>query len=77
MVWLTYVLNAHRRVGLLTGTFLVGYGCARIVAECFREPDQQLGFFLGVATLGQLLSFPMILLGLFFVWDSKVRDGSA
>ncbi len=77
MVWLTYVINAHKRVGFVTGAFLVGYGCARIAAECFREPDQQLGFFLGVATLGQLLSFPMILLGLFFVWNSKIRDGRA
>ena len=75
MLWLTYKVNAHKRVGLLTGSFLVGYGCARILAECFREPDHQIGFFLGVATLGQLLSFPMVLLGLFFLRNSMIRDG--
>lgn len=75
MLWLTYAMNAHRKVGLLTGSFLVGYGCARIFAECFREPDHQIGFLFGVATLGQLLSFPMLLVGLFFVRSSMIRDG--
>ena len=44
--------------------FFVGYGIFRSFAELFREPDAHLGFILGPMTMGQLLSFPMILLGL-------------
>jgi len=34
------------------------------VREFFREPDPQLGFLWGGATMGQLLSAPMVLLGI-------------
>ncbi len=50
--------------GLLTGLFLIGYALARIVAELFREPDAFLGFFVGGITMGQILSLPMLLIGL-------------
>ncbi|HEX4508215.1 MAG TPA: prolipoprotein diacylglyceryl transferase [Alphaproteobacteria bacterium] len=53
------------RRGLLTGLFLIGYGVARSVCELFREPDSYLGFVLGgVISMGQVLSFPMLLAGL-------------
>ena len=77
MLWFTYVGNTHKKVGCLTGIFLIGYGCARIFAEFFREPDQQIGLFLEVATLGQILSIPIIVLGVVFVQTAKVRDGRA
>jgi phosphatidylglycerol:prolipoprotein diacylglycerol transferase len=64
---------AAKRPGFLTGTFLVGYGLARIVAEFFREPDDFLGFLIGGATMGQLLSVPMVLAGLAFMWLAKPR----
>ena len=53
-----------RRDGLVTACFLMGYGIARIVCEFFREPDRQLGFLWHGATMGQLLSVPLILAGL-------------
>jgi phosphatidylglycerol:prolipoprotein diacylglycerol transferase len=51
------------RFGLLTGVFLIGYGIARIIGEFFRQPDPFLGFLWAGATMGQLLSIPMILAG--------------
>ena len=51
------------RFGTLTGIFLIGYGIARIIGEFFREPDAFLGYLWSGATMGQLLSFPMILAG--------------
>jgi phosphatidylglycerol:prolipoprotein diacylglycerol transferase len=48
---------------MLTGIFLMGYGVARSVGEFFREPDAFLGFLWAGATMGQLLSIPMILAG--------------
>ncbi|MDB5396217.1 MAG: prolipoprotein diacylglyceryl transferase [Rhodospirillales bacterium] len=54
----------RRRHGLLTGLFLVGYSIARSTCELFREPDSYLGFIVGGISMGQILSFPMLLVGL-------------
>jgi phosphatidylglycerol:prolipoprotein diacylglycerol transferase len=50
--------------GILTGVFLSLYGLFRIVVEFFREPDAQLGFILPGISMGQILSLPLIVLGL-------------
>ncbi len=52
------------RSGFLTGAFLAGYAVARIVGEFFRQPDAFLGFLYAGATMGQLLSAPMLVAGL-------------
>ena len=55
----------RRRRGLLTGLFLIGYAVARSTCELFREPDDYMGFVIGnVISMGQVLSFPMLLAGL-------------
>lgn len=61
-------VRANRaRPGLLTGALIAGYGVARSVGEFFRQPDDNLGFLLAGATMGQLLSVPMILVGGFLI----------
>ena len=55
--------GAFRRPGLTTGLFVALYGVARIFCEFFREPDPQLGFLFGGATMGMLLSAPLVLIG--------------
>ena len=58
--------------GRLTGAFLIGYGIARCVGELFRQPDVQLGFLAGGLTMGQILSLPMIAVGLALVaWSHR------
>ncbi len=52
------------RPGALSGAFLIGYAAARMTAELFREPDAHLGFLLAGTTMGQMLSLPMLLLGI-------------
>ena len=64
-------LGALRRPGRIAGLFLVGYGAARIASEFFREPDPQLGFLFGGATMGMLLSIPVIVAGLLFLAASR------
>ena len=59
------------RAGMLTGVFLMGYGLARIAGEFFREPDAFLGFLFAGATMGQLLSIPMILAGVWLIRRSS------
>jgi phosphatidylglycerol:prolipoprotein diacylglycerol transferase len=59
--------GARHRVGLVSGVFLIGYGCARVIGELFRQPDSFMGFLVAGATMGQLLSTPMILFGIYLV----------
>ena len=59
------------RAGLLTGVFLTGYAIARIVGEFFRQPDPFLGFLYAGATMGQLLSLPMLAAGLVLMARAK------
>ncbi|MCX8133818.1 MAG: prolipoprotein diacylglyceryl transferase [Roseococcus sp.] len=59
------------RVGLLTGALIAGYGVARSIGELFRQPDAHLGFLLGGATMGQLLSLPMIAVGAVLIWRAR------
>jgi len=65
--WLNRRVDCAARPGLLTGVFVGGYGAARFFVEFFREPDAHLGFLFAGATMGQLLSLPLILLGVYLV----------
>jgi len=49
--------------GTLFWTFITGYGVCRMIVEYVREPDAHLGFILGSFSMGQLLSLPMIVVG--------------
>ncbi|SNT74512.1 prolipoprotein diacylglyceryl transferase [Paracoccus seriniphilus] len=73
-----------RRPGLTFGIFLAGYGLARMFVELFRladpqfiTPDNPLGHVIGGPviglTMGQLLSLPMVLLGLYFILRATRR----
>ena len=54
----------------VSGLFLLCYGIFRFIVEWVREPDAQLGYLaFGWVTMGQVLSLPMILLGIWmFRW---------
>jgi phosphatidylglycerol:prolipoprotein diacylglycerol transferase len=67
MTWLALRPRTPGSAGRLTGAFLIGYGIARSIAELFREPDSHLGFLLGGLTMGQLLSLPMVVVGILLV----------
>jgi phosphatidylglycerol:prolipoprotein diacylglycerol transferase len=59
--------GARRRPGLMTGLFLAGYAAARMSGELFRQPDAQLGFLIFGTTMGQLLSLPLLVAGLWLI----------
>lgn len=63
----------RERPGSCIGVFLLGYGLCRIFVEFFREPDPQLQFLIGGSTMGQLLSIPMVVLGLYFLFRRQNR----
>jgi phosphatidylglycerol:prolipoprotein diacylglycerol transferase len=77
-VLLVVMLVLSRRTrppGELLGWLLTLYGGFRIFAELFREPDVQIGFLAGGITMGQLLSVPMIVWGVWLL--VRARRGGA
>ncbi|MFM7119945.1 MAG: prolipoprotein diacylglyceryl transferase, partial [Gammaproteobacteria bacterium] len=62
LVW--WFAARPRGTGAISGVFLLGYGSLRIVTETFREPDGHIGFLAMGFTMGQLLSIPMVLIGI-------------
>ncbi|MBQ7633074.1 MAG: prolipoprotein diacylglyceryl transferase [Alphaproteobacteria bacterium] len=54
----------REHTGFISGMFLLGYALCRLVVEQYREPDAQLGFLWLGLTMGQWLSIPITLLGM-------------
>ena len=84
ILWLAFVRGWLRTPGALCGTFIAGYGLARFIVEYFRQADAQfitadnpLGhvLFLGPASvsMGQLLSLPMVVIGLLILFVARRR----
>ncbi|MBB1059230.1 prolipoprotein diacylglyceryl transferase [Marilutibacter spongiae] len=56
----------------VSGLFALMYGCFRFLVEFVRVPDAQLGYLaFGWLTMGQVLSTPLILVGLYWLWRSR------
>ncbi|MDM8348753.1 prolipoprotein diacylglyceryl transferase [Pseudomonas sp. sp1636] len=59
----------------VSGMFALSYGIFRFIVEFVRVPDAQLGYLAGGwLTMGQVLSLPMILLGVFLIWLAYHRQ---
>jgi len=69
LVWRRESLRS--KTGVISGAFLIGYGLSRVIVEFFRQPDAHLGYLYGGATMGQLLSIPMILAGMALIAYAK------
>jgi phosphatidylglycerol:prolipoprotein diacylglycerol transferase len=77
IMWvLFWYTRARYKPGMLAGVFIFGYGAARFVVEYFRNPDDHLADFAmrtGLS-MGQWLTIPMLLLGLYLIVTSGRRD---
>ncbi|MGH1355912.1 MAG: prolipoprotein diacylglyceryl transferase [Thalassovita sp.] len=84
LLWLAFRKGALKKPGLIMGTFLTGYGIARVIVEYFRQADDQfitmdnpLGHIVRLGefglSMGQLLSLPMVIVGLGFVFYARQR----
>lgn len=76
VLWtLFWKTDARYKPGLLWGLGLIIYGSARFAMEFFRAPDQQLVWLVEQTgmSMGQWLSAPMVLLGLYLVATAKGR----
>ena len=64
LLWWFASRRPARPTMAVSGMFCVGYGALRVLSECFREPDAHLSFVaFDFLTMGQLLSFPLVLFG--------------
>ena len=63
-----YSVNKY---GLLSGSFLFFYGIMRFLIEFLREPDQHIGLFFNLFSMGQLLCIPLIFFGLLILFKKK------
>ena len=59
--------NILNKKGLITALFLSCYGSFRFMIEFFREPDANIGLLYFNFSMGQLLSLPMIIVGIYFI----------
>ncbi|MEI2807091.1 prolipoprotein diacylglyceryl transferase [Albidovulum sp.] len=82
LLWLLVRRGALKRPGLVTGLFLAGYGAARFAVEFVRQadaqfitPDNPLGHALHLGgfglSMGQILSLPMILAGIWLIGRAR------
>ncbi len=71
MAWLAHRGPTGRQPGLLTGAFLASYAIVRMICELYRAPDPHIGFLAGGATMGQLLSLPMLACGLWLIGRAR------
>ena len=73
IVWI-YSLEQRRR-GMVAAAFLFYYGLFRIFIEFFRIPDSHIGYlYSDWLTLGQLLSLPMLILGLWIIITNRLKE---
>ncbi|MEM8548956.1 MAG: prolipoprotein diacylglyceryl transferase, partial [Pseudomonadota bacterium] len=66
---LAWFSRKPRPTRAISGLFLIGYGVFRMLVEFVRLPDSHIGYFAGDwLTMGQILSTPMVLFGIYLVW---------
>jgi phosphatidylglycerol:prolipoprotein diacylglycerol transferase len=74
ILWfLFWKTDARYQPGRLAGTFLLGYGLARFLVELVRQPDEGLEHLAWGLSMGQTLTVPMILGGLYLIVTAKRR----
>lgn len=64
-----------RPVGAVSALFLIGYGGFRFLVEFTREPDSFLGLLALNMSMGQWLSLPMVLIGIWMLYRSHAKHG--
>jgi len=67
LFYLAQATKIRDKQGLLSGLFLILYSVFRFGIEFFREPDFQLGFIIPYITMGQILTGPLMLLGIYLI----------
>ena len=62
--------------GFISGLFLIFYSVFRFVIEFFRVPDEQLGYLFFNLTMGQIISFVFLLIGILLITKHENKKKS-
>ncbi|MGI4776035.1 MAG: prolipoprotein diacylglyceryl transferase, partial [Janthinobacterium lividum] len=60
--------------GRTSAIFLIYYSIFRIFVENFRQPDFHIGLIWNYITMGQILSLPMLIIGIYLLDRSKCQS---
>jgi phosphatidylglycerol:prolipoprotein diacylglycerol transferase len=71
LLWWFSARERPRRA--VSALFLIGYGSLRFIAEYFREPDHGIFGVSYVVSMGQWLSLPMVLIGVWMLRDAYAQ----
>ena len=53
--------------GFISGLFLIFYSIFRFLIEFYRAPDEQLGYLFFSLTMGQIISFIFLMIGIYLI----------
>ena len=73
-ILLIFIGTETNKHGVISGSFLIAYGLIRFFIEYFRQPDSHMGFVALQLSMGQLLSIPMVIIGLILLTKSLRRN---
>lgn len=70
---LIFAFKALKKPGIVSGTFILAYGIARMISELFRVPGEDPQWFISLFsstgfTYGMALSLPMVLFGIYAIY---------
>ena len=61
-----YKTKSEPTIGKISGLFLILYSIFRILIEFLREPDSHIGLIFNIFSMGQILSIPLLIIGIMF-----------
>jgi phosphatidylglycerol---prolipoprotein diacylglyceryl transferase len=73
-ILISLVFKKSVKTGTVSALFMILYGLFRIISEQFREPDIQVGYLFDLFSMGSILSFFMILVGLYILKKAKYNE---
>ncbi len=74
IILLIIFLKKKTKNGVLTSIFLINYALARFLIEFIRQPDKQVGLKLEIFTQGQILTIPIIFLGILILYQCQSKQ---
>jgi len=74
IILLNLTYKESTKTGVISALFMILYGFFRVISEQFREPDVQIGYLFDLFSMGSILSFFMIVIGLFILKKAKNNE---
>jgi len=74
IILITLISKKNIKIGMCSSLFMILYGSFRILAEQFREPDTHIGYLFNLFSMGSVLSFIMVIVGLFIFMKIRKNE---